>query len=212
MKPAEHVIRWRIRPALFVLCALPLVWTAVQALGPGLGTNPIEELTHRSGDWTLRLLLITLAVTPLRHATGWHWLVRLRRMLGLFSFFYASLHLTTYLWLDQFFIWPEILTDVVKRPFITVGFAAFVLMLPLAATSTDGMMRWLGRRWTQLHRLVYAVAVLGVLHYWWLVKADVREPAIYAALLAVLLGVRALRWRRRRAGPGRRAREGVAPG
>ncbi len=186
-----------LKTAVFVLCLLPLallVWDSLQA---NLGTNPIEEITHRTGDWTLRLLLITLTVTPARGLLGWNFLLRLRRMLGLFAFFYACLHFLTYVWLDQFFWWDEIAKDIVKRPFITVGFAAFVLLIPLALTSTNKMMKRLGRRWQQLHRLAYVTAILGVLHYLWLVKADVQRPLIYAALLTLLLAYRAYANRRR---------------
>jgi sulfoxide reductase heme-binding subunit YedZ len=192
-------LRW-VKPAVFGLSLLPAAWLAFDAYAGRLGVNPIETVTHSTGDWTLRFILIALCVTPLRWLTGQAWILRLRRMLGLFAFFYACLHLTTYLWLDQFFIWQDILADIVKRPFITVGFASFVILAALATTSTDGMLRRLGRRWKTLHRGVYLAAILGVVHFWWLVKADIREPALYAGLLAVLLGyrvVRALRQRRR---------------
>jgi sulfoxide reductase heme-binding subunit YedZ len=187
-----------VKPAVFTACLLPLAWALGEGITVGLGTNPIEEITHRSGDWTLRFLLITLCVSPLRWLTGWTALLRLRRMLGLFAFFYATLHLFTYLWLDQFFLWGEIAADIVKRPFITVGMAAFVILLALAATSTQGAVRRLGRRWVTLHRGVYIAAILGVVHFWWLVKFDVREPALYAVLLTVLLLGRVMRagWRR----------------
>lgn len=178
------------KPAVFVLCLLPLGIMIGQGVAGDLGANPVEAITHGTGEWGLRLLLITLAVTPLRRLTGWNQLIRYRRMLGLFTYFYAVLHLLTYLWLDQFFVWQDVLQDIVKRPFITVGFLAFVLMTPLALTSTNAMMRRLGRQWARLHRLVYAVAVVAVVHYWWLVKADVREPLVYALILAVLLGFR----------------------
>lgn len=185
--------------ALFVLCLGPVFWTLWQGLQGGLGANPIEAITHRTGDWTLRLLLITLAITPLRMLTRQTALLRYRRMLGLFAFFYACLHLMTYLWLDQFFVWDDIVRDIAKRPFITVGFLGFVLLVPLAVTSTKGMMRRLGRNWARLHRLVYLVGIAGVLHYWWLVKADVREPLIYALVLVVLLALRVPGWMRRAA-------------
>jgi methionine sulfoxide reductase heme-binding subunit len=179
------------KPAIFAACLMPLAWMTWQGLfGAGLGANPIEEITHRTGDWTLRLLLITLAVSPLLRITGLKWLIRFRRMLGLFAFFYATLHFFTYLWLDQFFDPGAIVKDIVKRPFITVGFLAFMLLIPLAATSTSAMMRKLGPVWNKLHSLIYLIAVLGVLHFWWLVKADIREPALYAAILVGLLGVR----------------------
>lgn len=180
---------------LFLVCPLPLALLAWDATHDLLGANPIEAVTRTLGDWTLNFLLITLTVTPLRRLTGWNWLLRLRRMLGLFTFFYACLHVTSYLWLDQFFDWTEIATDIVKRPFITAGFVAFTLLVPLAATSNNFMVRRLGgRRWQSLHRSVYLIAVLGVLHYAWMVKRDLALPLIYAAILAVLLGVRAL-WR-----------------
>ncbi|CAL95407.1 sulfite oxidase heme-binding subunit YedZ [Azoarcus olearius] len=184
-----------IKAALFLLCLLPAVQLALGAYRDTLGANPVEAITHASGEWTLRFLLITLTVTPLRRATGLHWLLRLRRMLGLFAFAYGVAHLFTYLWLDQFFDWMAIALDILKRPFITVGFAALVLMLPLALTSNAFSIRRLGgRRWQSLHRSVYGIAILGVVHYWWLVKADVLAPAVYALLLAALLGVRAW-WR-----------------
>jgi len=186
----------RVKAALFLLCLMPLARLAVLGATDGLTANPIEFITRSTGTWTLVMLLAALAVTPLRLALTWPWLVRLRRMLGLFAFFYGCLHLVTYLWLDQFFDPAAILRDIVKRPFITMGFTAFVLMLPLALTSTNAMMRRLGgQRWQRLHRLAYAVPVAGVIHYWWLVKRDVTEPAIYGAILALLLGVRL--WRRR---------------
>ena len=163
-----------------------------------LGANPLEHITRNTGEWTLRFLLITLCVTPLRHITGMNWLLRLRRMLGLYAFFYGCLHLTTYLWLDQFFDWTEIGRDILKRPFITLGFSAMLLMTPLALTSFNAAIRKLGaKRWQALHRCVYAVSILGVLHFWWLVKIDLTEPAIYAVLLSALLGYR-LWWRQRK--------------
>ena len=184
-----------IKSALFLACLLPafLLWRRFDL--EALGANPIEAITRNTGEWTLRFLLITLAVTPLRKLTGWHWIVRLRRMLGLFAFAYGVAHLLTYLWLDQFFDWPAIARDILKRPFITVGFAALVLMTPLAVTSNNFAIRKLGgRRWQALHRAVYAIAILGCVHFWWLVKKDVTEPLIYSLILAVLLGLRAW-WR-----------------
>ncbi|MDT3734606.1 MAG: protein-methionine-sulfoxide reductase heme-binding subunit MsrQ [Denitratisoma sp.] len=183
-----------LKAALFAFCLIPLAQLGWLAWTDGLGANPIEFITRHLGTWTLNFLLITLAVTPLRHLTGWHWLIRLRRLLGLYAFFYAALHFMTYLWLDQFFDWAAILKDIAKRPFITAGFAAFVLLVPLAATSSAAMVRRLGgRRWTQLHRGVYAIAIIGVVHYWWLVKKDITLPLLYAVLLGILLGFRALR-------------------
>jgi sulfoxide reductase heme-binding subunit YedZ len=180
--------------ALFFICLIPLARLAWLGYSDGLGANPIEFITRSTGTWTLVLLLVTLSVTPLRKMTGYNKLAQLRRMLGLFAFFYVCLHFTTYIWLDQFFDWAAILKDIKKRPFITVGFACFVLLLPLAATSTNAMMRRLGRRWQQLHRLVYLIAIGGVVHYWWLVKKDITQPALYALVLAILLGYRLTLW------------------
>jgi sulfoxide reductase heme-binding subunit YedZ len=182
---------------VFVACLLPLARTAWIVVD-GQAVNPIEFITRSTGTWTLVWLLATLAITPLRRVAGWNMLQRFRRLLGLFAFFYAALHFTTYVWLDQFFDWHAIVKDIAKRPFITVGFAALLLMTPLAVTSTDGWLRRLKRNWGRLHRLVYAVAILGVTHYWWLVKKDIRQPLIYAAVLALLLGLR-LYWRARTA-------------
>lgn len=180
------------KACLFILCLMPLAHLAWGFFNDGLGANPVEAITRGTGDWTMRFLLISLAVTPLRVISGITWLLRTRRMLGLYAFFYAALHFTTYLWLDQFFDWPGIARDIVKRPFITVGFAAFVLLLPLALTSFNRAIRWLGgRRWQSLHRSVYAIVILSVLHYWWLVKRDISEPLMYAVILACLLGFRA---------------------
>jgi len=175
---------------LFAVCLLPLVRLAVLGFSDGLGANPIESITHSTGTWTLVGLLVTLSVTPLRQLTGRAGLVRYRRMLGLFAFFYAALHALTYVWLDQFFELAAIGKDIVKRPFITAGFAAFVLLVPLAATSTDAMMRRLGRRWKPLHRLIYPIALLGVIHYVWLVKKDMSQPLIFGAVLVLLLVMR----------------------
>lgn len=160
----------------------------------GLGADPVAEIEHRLGLWALRLLMITLAITPLRQLTGQPALLRFRRMLGLYAFAYATLHFSAYLVLDLRGYWTQIFEEIVKRPYITVGFAAWLLLLPLAITSTQAAIRRLGRRWAQLHRLVYVIAVLAVLHFWWLVKSDIREPALYAAILAVLLGWRL--WKR----------------
>lgn len=178
------------KPALFLLCLFPLGRLIFLAWQDGLGANPIEFITRSTGTWTLVGLLLTLAVTPLRRVTGRNDLIKYRRMLGLFVFFYASLHLTTYVWLDQFFDPDSIVKDIIKRPFITVGFAAFLLLLPLAVTSTNKMIRRLGKRWQQLHRAVYVIAGLGVLHYLWLVKKDITQPAIYGLLLCLLLAAR----------------------
>jgi sulfoxide reductase heme-binding subunit YedZ len=180
---------------LFAAALLPLakLIAGVVYFPDWLGANPAEFITRSTGDWTLRFLLITLAVTPLRKLSGWNWLLRIRRMLGLYAFFYGVVHLSSYVAFDHVFDVGEILKDIVKRPFITVGFTTLVLMIPLAITSTNAMVRRLGaRRWLALHRLVYLVAPLGVLHFWWMVKRDVTEPAIYAAILTVLLGYRAI--------------------
>ena len=180
------------RPKVWIalVCLLPLMRLIFLGIGGGLGANPIEFITHSTGTWTLVGLLVTLSVTPLRQLTGRADLIRYRRMLGLFTFFYACLHFVTYIWLDQFFDPAAIAKDVVKRPFITVGFTAFLLLIPLAVTSTHAMMRRLGRRWQQLHRLIYLIALLGVIHYLWLVKKDLTEPLIYGAVLTLLLVVR----------------------
>lgn len=183
-----------VKPLVFLMGLLPLAWIGWLAWQGELGANPVETLSHRTGDWSLRFLLLTLAVTPVRRWTGWNRLQQFRRMLGLFAFFYVSLHFAVYLIFDQFFDWTAIVADVIKRPYITIGFAAFLLLIPLAITSTHGMMRRLGRNWQRVHRLVYLIAVLGVLHYAWLVKADLTEPLLYGGALAVLLGYR-LWWR-----------------
>jgi sulfoxide reductase heme-binding subunit YedZ len=175
---------------IFGICLLPLVRLIALGFSGGLGANPIEFITRSTGTWTLVGLMVTLSVTPLRRLSGRADLVRYRRMLGLFTFFYVCLHCMTYIWLDQFFDPAAIANDIVKRPFITVGFAAFVLLVPLAVTSTHAMMRRLGRYWKQLHRLVYLIALLGVIHYLWLVKKDLTEPLIYSGVLALLLIMR----------------------
>ncbi|GAB3095016.1 protein-methionine-sulfoxide reductase heme-binding subunit MsrQ [Lysobacter terrae] len=159
----------------------------------GLGADPVAEIEHRLGLWALRLLMITLAITPLRQITHQPVLIRFRRLLGLYAFFYATVHFSAYLILDLRGYWTQIFEDIAKRPYITVGFTAWLLLVPLAITSTQAAIRRLGRNWARLHRLVYAVGVLAVLHFWWLVKSDVREPALYAAILAVLLGWRAVK-------------------
>jgi methionine sulfoxide reductase heme-binding subunit len=186
------------KAALFAACLLPLAVLVWRAIAGGLGANPIEAVTLFTGRWALRLLLVTLAISPLRRLTGWHRLIGFRRMLGLFAFFYAALHFTIYLVIDQFFDWDTIVEDVTKRPFITAGFGAFVLLIPLAVTSTQGWIRRLGRRWRQLHRLIYASAILAVIHFIWKVKSDLRDPFFYATILAILLLVRVGFWIRRR--------------
>lgn len=191
---SNKALNW-VKSAVFLLALIPLIKLGVGAYFDELGANPIEKITHNTGYWTLTFLLITLTATPFRRLFGWYWPIRLRRMLGLFAFFYGCLHLTTYLVLDQFFDWESIVKDIVKRPYITVGFPAFLLMIPLAITSTDAMiLRVGGKLWRRVHRLVYLSAVGGVVHYWWLVKKDITKPAIFAALLGLLLGFRLLYW------------------
>ena len=189
----------RVKSALFVVCLMPLGLLVWRGFTGGLTANPIEFITHTTGWWALAFLMITLAVTPLRRLLDMPWLLRLRRMLGLYACFYASLHFLTWLVVDQFFDWEAIIKDIAKRPYITVGFTAFLLLLPLAATSTNAMVRRLGAaRWQSLHRLVYVIAILGIVHFWWLVKKDIREPAVFALILIVLLGARlVVLWRKR---------------
>lgn len=179
-----------LKAVLFILALVPCVRLLIFAFTNQLGANPIEFITRSSGDWALYFLCITLAVTPLRRVTGWSWLVKLRRMLGLFVFFYALLHFTVFFWFDHFFDIAEMLADVVKRPFILVGFIAFVLLLPLAVTSTNGMIRRLGgKRWQWLHRSVYLIALLGILHFWWMRagKHNFEKPIVFGSIVAVLL-------------------------
>jgi sulfoxide reductase heme-binding subunit YedZ len=202
-------IRLAWKPALFLLCLVPaiLVVTDIYGIGGSLGANPIEEIQDRFGNWGLRFLLITLAVTPLRQLSGRNWLIRFRRMLGLFAFFYVFMHFLAWFLLDQGFLvsaidgqefdWSVIAEDVFERPFITIGFTAFIVLLLLAATSTAGMRRRLRLRWQQLHYGIYAAALLGVWHYWWQVKKDISEPLVYALLLALLLGYRVWYYRTR---------------
>ena len=180
-----------IKAGLFAAALAPFTALAFAGFTGRLGANPVEAITHTTGEWTLRLLLATLAITPLRHVTGWVWLTRLRRMVGLFAFFYLALHFSTYAVLDASLDLAYVVEDVADRLYITAGFAAFVMLVPLAATSTNAMVRRLGPlRWRRLHRLVYAAGICGVLHYLWLVKADLREPLVYAGILAVLLAAR----------------------
>jgi sulfoxide reductase heme-binding subunit YedZ len=182
-----------LKALLFLLCLVPLARLILEIFGVAgmsLGANPVEELIHRLGKWGLNFLLITLAVTPLRRLTGKSWLLRFRRMLGLFAFFYVLMHFLTYAGLDQRFDLTVIFEDVAERPYITVGFTALLLLIPLAVTSTNAMMKRLGRRWKKLHRLVYLITILGVCHFYWQVKLDTLEALIYAVILAVLLGFR----------------------
>lgn len=184
--------------ALVMVALLPAAWLAVGAWRDALGANPIETITHATGLWGLRFLLASLAITPLRRWSGWSALIRYRRTLGLLAFSYAALHVGTYVVLDHWFDWAAILADVRKRPYVTAGATAFACLLPLAVTSTRAWIRRLGRRWTLLHRLAYVAAAAVVIHYWWLVKADVRAPAWYGLLLALLLLARTVPLARRR--------------
>lgn len=199
--PSRNALRG-IKAVLFLLCLVPLCWLVMDALGIAgfsLGANPVEELLHRLGKWGLNFLLITLAVTPLRRWTNLGWLTGFRRMLGLFAFFHVLLHFLVYALLDQRLDPAAIIEDIIERPYITLGMTALTLLIPLALTSTAGMMRRLGRRWKQLHRLVYPIAILGVWHFYWQVKKDILEPLIYLGLLTILLSTRLwYGWRRRR--------------
>ena len=203
--------RW-LRPVVFVVSLVPALWV-IGAIASDyfngtrlLGSNPIKEVEHFTGRWVLRFLVVTLAVTPLRHTFGWNWLQKYRRMLGLFAFFYALLHLTIYFVLDLELAWGDLAEDIVKRPYITIGMAAFVLLIPLAVTSTAKMVKRLGgKRWAALHRSIYFIPVLGTIHFWMSVKRDVTDPVLYALIFAVLLGYRAVVWRRRRAAAASRA-------
>ena len=186
-----------VRAGLFVLALLPFARLIVLGVTNDLGANPVEFVLRSLGTWTLVMVLATLTITPLRWLTGWAWPIRLRRMLGLYAFFYGSMHITAYVWIDHFFDWNSIAADIVKRPYLTFGFAAYVLMVPLAVTSTNAMVRRLGgRNWQRLHRAVYAVGVFGVTHYWFhkLAKNDLAQPVLYALVLGTLLGVRLLGW------------------
>lgn len=197
----DQKIRWLFKPALFALALVPLAFLIQRGVNNDLGANPIETINRFTGEWVLRFLLVTLAVTPLRRLTGWNGLLRYRRMLGLFAFFYACLHFLSYAWLDQYFVLPDIIKDVAKRPYITVGFACFLMLIPLAVTSTNGMVRRLGaRRWQRLHQFVYLIGVGGIIHFLWLVKSDITQPVIYGAILATLLGFRV--WHRARRAQG----------
>ncbi len=201
-------VRMVYKPIVFLLCLGPLAFLTFNFLTDNLSANPLSDITNETGVWTLRFLAVTLSIPPLRKLTGWSPLQRFRRMLGLFAFFYVSLHFTTYIYLDKFFDWPEIVKDVAKRPFITVGFSAFLLLIPLAITSFDSLMKWMGgKRWKRLHALVYVCATLGVIHYYWLVKADVRRPVIYGVIVGVLLGYRLVVYLLRRSNSRQSARK-----
>jgi sulfoxide reductase heme-binding subunit YedZ len=207
-------LRLVLKPLVFVASLAPFCWIAWAALTGNLSANPLQDITHDTGDWTLRFICITLAITPLRRLTGWNAVIRFRRMMGLFAFFYGTTHFLIYVIADRFasldfpngiVAWTTVVNlaksvweDIAKRPYITVGFTALMLMAPLAITSTAGWIRRLGgKRWNRLHKLIYATGVLAVIHYWWLVKADIRRPAVYGAVVAILLGLRAY-WSRAR--------------
>lgn len=194
MNPTARQIA-TIKALVFAAALLPFLRLVVFAFQDRLGANPIEFITRNTGDWTLYFLCITLAVTPLRRALKWNWLIKLRRMLGLFAFFYVSLHFTTFLWFDHFFDLAEMGKDVVKRPFITVGFTAFLLLIPLALTSTNAMVRRLGgRRWQRLHRVIYLIALLAIIHFWWMKsgKNDFAQPILFGSIILFLLGLRVM--------------------
>jgi sulfoxide reductase heme-binding subunit YedZ len=213
LRVSDRAVRFGLKPLAFLAALGPAAWLVWAALTDHLSANPLSDITNETGIWTLRFLCITLAITPLRRITGWNAAIKFRRMAGLFAFFYGTLHFLTYVIVDRFAgldfpngivsltivrnLAASIGADIYKRPFITIGFAALTLMVPLAATSTAGMIRRLGRKWQTLHRLVYASASLGVIHYWWLVKADIRSPLMYASIVGLLLLFRV--WRRKRA-------------
>jgi methionine sulfoxide reductase heme-binding subunit len=203
----ERLIRWVIKPMVFTAGLVPAAYMVWSALNGQLGADPLKEITHETGDWTLRFIVITLAILPLRRLAGWNSAIKFRRMVGLYAFFYGTLHFLIYVVADRFAgldfqdgylalstvraLGSSIWEDIYKRPYITVGFTAFSAMIPLAVTSTTGWIRRMGgRNWQRLHRLIYLTAVAGVIHYWWLVKADISRPAIYATLVALLLGYR----------------------
>lgn len=191
--PTLRQIRFVWKPIVFLCCLGPLVWLLLHVFAVGslrLGPNPIEEIQDTMGIWALRFIMATLAITPLRHLTGWVWLLQFRRMLGLFVFAYVAIHFLNYLVLDQTFDFAGIIEDIVERPFITVGFSALLMLIPLAVTSTNGWRRKLGPRWRILHRLVYAIGIFACWHFYWQVKKDIGEPLIYICILALLLGVR----------------------
>jgi sulfoxide reductase heme-binding subunit YedZ len=196
-------IRFVWKPIVFFVCLLPAILVVGDAFGitGGLGANPIEAILDRFGNWALRFIMITLAITPLRRITGWNWLSRFRRMLGLFTFFYAAMHFLTWLVLDRELLLADISEDLIERPFITLGFTAVVWLTALALTSFMAVRRRMGKNWQTLHYSIYVIAGLGVWHYWWQVKKDITEPLIYAAILAVLLGARIIRFLRRRKKP-----------
>ena len=193
MKISDNIFSKLLKPSLFILLLLPFAYYGLGLWLDKLGANPLEAVIRGIGDWGLRILLLTLLVSPLRRLFNWAQLLRLRRMLGLYAYFYIILHLFMYLWFEQFFDWEEIWFDITERPFITVGMLSVVLLTPLAITSTKGMIRRMGKNWKRLHLLIYPISILAVLHFWWMVKLDITEPAVYALLLAILLGERLFR-------------------
>jgi sulfoxide reductase heme-binding subunit YedZ len=187
--PNKQQIAW-IKAGLFIAALMPLARLFWLGFQDDLGANPVQFVEHQTGLWALIILLVTLGMTPIRLLTGMTWQIQLRRMMGLFMYFYACLHFTTYIWLDHWFFWGEITKDIAKHPYVLVGFSAFVLATPLAITSNRAMMLRLGQNWKKLHSLVYLIGILAILHFWWLVKKDIREPLIYGLVLALLLGIR----------------------
>ena len=189
---ATHWVR--LKPLVFILCLLPLAWLVYGAFNNMLGVNPVEAMTRKTGDWTYYFLLMTLSITPLRKFLDLSWLIQYRRMLGLFVFFYASVHLLTYIWFDQFFNVQTIIRDIIKRPFITLGIVCWLLLLPLAVTSNQAMIKLLKKNWARLHKLVYGIAILGLLHHAMMIKADYQRPLILGLILLVLLSSRVYFW------------------
>ena len=192
MKIPEKIFTYSFKPFVFILLLLPAIHLGWGMWQDTLGANPLEAIIRGLGDWALRFLLLTLALSPLRRLTGWGQILRLRRMLGLYAYFYALLHLLSYLWFDQFFDWIEIGYDIIERPFITIGMVSMLLLTPLAITSTNAMMRRLGKHWKRLHQLIYLIAILATIHFFWMVKLDISEPTFYAIVLAILLGERVI--------------------
>ena len=192
MKIPEKIFTYSFKPFVFILLLLPAIHLGWGMWQDTLGANPLEAIIRGLGDWALRFLLLTLALSPLRRLTGWGQILRLRRMLGLYAYFYALLHLLSYLWFDQFFDWIEIGYDIIERPFITIGMVSMLLLTPLAITSTNAMMRRLGKHWKRLHQLIYLIALLATIHFFWMVKLDISEPSFYAIVLAILLGERVI--------------------
>lgn len=193
MKMPEKIFTRVFKPIVFLLLLSPALYLGWGLWQDELGANPLEAIIRGLGDWGLRILLLTLAISPLRRLTGWGQALRLRRMIGLYAYFYTILHLLGYLWFDQFFDWPEIWNDIIQRPFITVGMLSVILLTPLTLTSTQGIMRKMGKNWKRLHWLIYPIAILAIIHFFWMVKLDITEPTLYAVVLAILLGERFIR-------------------